>query len=217
MSSTPPPLSQHLFLYKVFFFYNSFESHHLRTMRGSTNVLAVSALIFIEWTRFCVSFSIAPKSFLTRPSTFLSTEQSSSEFSLLDTKDEYFSNDIPKSDYVVVNQSEDKGEMSSSLETTTSKRPEYGAMAPGTVVQVQIGDLSLARKAWKKRRRTGSPLLVPCSILSVDQRSMVRWNLIFLLEKFGIPKADGIQISSNELVQRYRTFLKSSLQVCYML
>ena len=86
-------------------------------------------------------------------------------------------------------------------------------MAPGTVVQVQIGDLSLARKAWKKRRRTGSPLLVPCSILNVDQRSMVRWNLIFLLEKFGTPKADGIQISSNELVQRYRTFLKSSLQV----
>jgi hypothetical protein len=42
---------------------------------------------------------------------------------------------------------------------------------------------------------------------------MVRWNLIFLLEKFGTPKADGIQITSSELVQRYRTFLKSSLQV----
>lgn len=91
-------------------------------------------------------------------------------------------------------------------------RSEYGALPAGTVVQVQVGDLSLARKAWKKRRRTGSPLLVPCSILNVDQRSMVRWNLIFLLEKFGQAQADGIQISASELAQRYRRFLKSSLQ-----
>jgi hypothetical protein len=91
-------------------------------------------------------------------------------------------------------------------------RSEYGALPAGTVVQVQVGDLSLARKAWKKRRRTGSPLLVPCSILNVDQRSMVRWNLIFLLEKFGQAQADGIQISASELSQSYRRFLKSSLQ-----
>jgi len=91
-------------------------------------------------------------------------------------------------------------------------RSEYGALAAGTVVQVQVGDLSLARKAWKKRRRTGSPLLVPCSILNVDQRSMVRWNLIFLLEKFGQAQADGIRIGATDLSQRYRKFLKSSLQ-----
>jgi len=91
-------------------------------------------------------------------------------------------------------------------------RSEYGALAPGTVVQVQVGDLSLARKAWKKRRRTGSPLLVPCSILNVDRRSMVRWNLMFLLEKFGQAQADGIQISASNLSQRYRKFLSSSLQ-----
>ena len=91
-------------------------------------------------------------------------------------------------------------------------RSEYGALAAGTVVQVQVGDISLARKAWKKRRRTGSPLLVPCSILNVDQRSMVRWNLIFLLEKFGQAQADGIRIGATDLSQRYRKFLKSSLQ-----
>ena len=98
---------------------------------------------------------------------------------------------------------------------STSQRPEYGAMAPGTVVKVQIGDLSLARKAWKKRRRTGSPLLVPCSILNIDRQSMVRWNLIYLLEKFGKSQKDGVGISATELSKKYRTHLKSSLQVCF--
>ncbi|VEU37464.1 unnamed protein product [Pseudo-nitzschia multistriata] len=91
---------------------------------------------------------------------------------------------------------------------------EYAALRPGTVVQVQVGDLSLARKAWKKRRRTGSPLLVPCSILNVDRRSAVRWNLIFLLEKFGQPgrgKRGGIVMSLKDLASSYRKFLKSSL------
>ncbi len=91
---------------------------------------------------------------------------------------------------------------------------EYAALRPGTVVQVQVGDLSLARKAWKKRRRTGSPLLLPCSVLNVDRRSAVRWNLIFLLEKFGRPghgKKGGVVMSLKELARSYRTYLKSSL------
>jgi hypothetical protein len=95
----------------------------------------------------------------------------------------------------------------------TPNPPEYGALAPGTVVQVQIGDLSLARKAWKKRRRTGSPLLVPCSILTVDRNSMVRWNLIHLLEKFGSAQSDGIAMSVGEMSHQYKNFLKSSLLV----
>jgi hypothetical protein len=95
----------------------------------------------------------------------------------------------------------------------TPNPPEYGALAPGTVVQVQIGDLSLARKAWKKRRRTGSPLLVPCSILTVDRNSMVRWNLIHLLEKFGSAQSDGIAMTVGELSHQYKIFLKSSLMV----
>jgi hypothetical protein len=93
---------------------------------------------------------------------------------------------------------------------------EYGYLRPGTVVRIQIGDLNLARKAWKKRRRTGSPLLVPCSVLNVDRLSMVRWNLLFLLEKFGRTVANskndpGIEISLVSLARTYRTFLKSSL------
>ena len=91
---------------------------------------------------------------------------------------------------------------------------EYAALRPGTVVQVQVGDISLARKAWKKRRRTGSPLLVPCSVLNVDRRSAVRWNLIFLLEKFGRAgkgNKGSIVMSLKDLALSYRTYLKSSL------
>jgi hypothetical protein len=100
---------------------------------------------------------------------------------------------------------------------SSSQRPEYGALSQGTVVQVQVGDVSLARKAWKKRRRTGSPLLVPCSVLNVDRQSMVRWNIIFLLEKFGLSQRDGIRISTDDLSNKYRTFLKSSLKVSYFI
>lgn len=96
-----------------------------------------------------------------------------------------------------------------------SSHLEFAALRPGTVVQVQVGDLSLARKAWKKRRRTGSPLLVPCSVLNVDRRSAVRWNLIFLLEKFGRGgkgNKGGLAISLKDLARSYRTYLKSSLK-----
>lgn len=98
-----------------------------------------------------------------------------------------------------------------------TQKPEYGALSQGTVVQIQVGDIALARKAWKKRRRTGSPLLVPCSVLNVDRQSMVRWNLIYLLEKFGRSQKDGIEISARDMAKKYRTFLKSSLQVCFSL
>lgn len=99
---------------------------------------------------------------------------------------------------------------------SNKQNSDYGALAPGTVVQVQIGDLALARKAWKKRRRTGSPLLVPCSVLNVNRQSMVRWNLIHLLEKFGRSRSDGIVITAPEMAKHYRGYLKSSLMVCVL-
>jgi len=89
---------------------------------------------------------------------------------------------------------------------------EYAALLPGTVVQIQIGDTSLARKAWKKRRRSDSPLLVPCSVINVDRQSMVRWNILYLLEKFGTAQKDGIAISLHEIVNRHKRHLKSSLK-----
>ena len=94
-----------------------------------------------------------------------------------------------------------------------SNRIQYAALEPGTVLQIQVGDTSLARKAWKKRRRSGSPLLVPCSVLNVDRTSTVRWNLIYLLQKFGSKHAKtGIRITLQELTKRHRTHLKCSLQ-----
>ena len=90
---------------------------------------------------------------------------------------------------------------------------QYAALPPGTVVQIQVGDMGLARKAWKKRRRSGSPLLVPCSVLNVDRASTVRWNLIYLLEKFGrgAGSKGGIRLSLADLAKRSRSHLKTSL------
>ena len=107
---------------------------------------------------------------------------------------------------------------------------QYCALEPGTVIQIEVGDISRARKAWKKRRRSDSPLLIPCSILSVNRRSAVRYNCMYLLEKFGSSTTTtttrtttttttnanhhrnvGISISLTELSMRYRTHLKSSL------
>jgi hypothetical protein len=98
--------------------------------------------------------------------------------------------------------------------TGHSSKPtlQYAAMEPGTVAQIQIGDTRLARKAWKKRRRTGSPLLVPCSVLNVDRRSILRWNIMYLLSKFGSAANSGsIRIDLAELTRRHRTHLQSSL------
>jgi hypothetical protein len=101
---------------------------------------------------------------------------------------------------------------SSSSQSTPRPKSQYAALAPGTVVHIKVGDISLARKAWKKRRRSGSPLLVPCSVLNVDRQSTIRWNLIYLLEKFGTSTSgQGIRISLGELARRQRTHLKSSL------
>lgn len=96
-------------------------------------------------------------------------------------------------------------------ESPAKPKVQYAALEPGTVVQIQVGDIGLARKAWKKRRRSDSPLLVPCSVLNVDRQSTTRWNLIYLLEKFGASYSGGIRISASQLAKRHRTHLKSPL------
>lgn len=104
---------------------------------------------------------------------------------------------------------------------------EYAALSPGCAVKIQVGDVSLARKAWKKRRRSGSPLLVPCSILSVDERNMVQWNVLYLLQKFGTPLnkmeasqqhqlgflSDDVCLSMSEINRYYSRHLGTSLAV----
>lgn len=90
-------------------------------------------------------------------------------------------------------------------------RAHYAALALGTVLHIQVGDVGLARKAWKKRRRSGSPLLIPCSVLNVDRESAIRWNLIYLVEKFGNSCPSGVRLSFEDLSNRHGTHLKSAL------
>ena len=87
------------------------------------------------------------------------------------------------------------------------------AFAHQQYMQIQVGDLALARKAWKKRRRSGSPLLVPCSVLNLDRTSLVRDNLLYLLYKFGTSQKDGTVLSLGELKRRYKSHLRGSLTV----
>ena len=64
---------------------------------------------------------------------------------------------------------------------------ECAALLPACQVQVRLGEMSQARKAWKKRRRSGSPLLVPVNILGLDRTSLVRNNVLAILLKYGNP------------------------------
>ena len=96
---------------------------------------------------------------------------------------------------------------------------QYAALSPSTTtstppmyLQIQVGDLSLARKAWKKRRRSGSPLLAPCSVLSLDRTSMIRENLIYLLYLHGSAQKDGIVVSLQDLKRTHLYSLKSDLE-----
>jgi len=97
------------------------------------------------------------------------------------------------------------------MDTQLIPRLQLAALEPGTVARVEVGDTSLARKAWKKRRRSGSPLLVPCSIIDIDRAASVRWNILYLLEKFGASHSRGIRISLADLCSRHRKHLQSSL------
>ena len=174
------------------------------------------------------SFAILPFEAST-PVVQCMAKKSNSEFSVVDEDDDdeaevdFRQRKQGSGDLLVINEDAKSRQRSEDIEFDesdgsshhrSSSPLEYAALRPGTVVQVQVGDLSLARKAWKKRRRTGSPLLVPCSVLNVDRRSAVRWNLIFLLEKFGRAghgKKGGIVMSAKDLAKSYRSYLKSSL------
>ena len=207
------------------------------TDRASAPILLVLLCSF----SFCECFTSkfhTPKSFVHRKLPFEASAQliqckakQHSEFSVVDEESNSDDDDDEEVDFrqrkrdggdlLVINEDAKSRQRSEDIELDESgghyhkSSPlEYAALRPGTVVQVQVGDLSLARKAWKKRRRTGSPLLVPCSVLNIDRRSAVRWNLIFLLEKFGQPgkgKKGGVVMSVKDLARSYRSFLKSSL------
>jgi len=58
---------------------------------------------------------------------------------------------------------DDGGDMS----TVAGDGCEAALLLPGQSVRIQIGDVAASRKAWKKRRRNASPILIPASVLYV--------------------------------------------------
>lgn len=66
-----------------------------------------------------------------------------------------------------------------------SSAEEAALLLPGHRLRIRIGDVAQSRKAWKKRRRNASPILIPCSVLGVDRTDMVRGNVITLLNMIG--------------------------------
>lgn len=92
---------------------------------------------------------------------------------------------------------------------------ELALLLPGETLRIQIGDVSASRKAWKKRRRNSSPILIPCSILGINREWMVRWNVMTLLHQVGeeSPAADGaVAVSSGKLGRAYKKRLGGDLQ-----
>jgi hypothetical protein len=93
--------------------------------------------------------------------------------------------------------------------------PESASILPGQVVSIRIGDMSNPRKAWKKRRRTGSPILVPCTILGMNKETMVKNNLMNLLHRFGKPQEHdshkGAVLSVGAAVKLYKHRLGGNL------
>ena len=98
-----------------------------------------------------------------------------------------------------------------------SPQPECAALLPGQVLNIRVGDMSQPRKAWKKRRRTGSPVLVPCSICGMDRYWMVTGNIMNILHRFGKPMGkethNGVALTVGALVKLYKYRLGGNLLV----
>lgn len=92
---------------------------------------------------------------------------------------------------------------------------ELALLLPGQTLRIRIGDVSASRKAWKKRRRNASPLLVPCSVLGVDRRWMVRWNVMTLLHQVGEESGaagGAVAATAGRLGRAYRKRLGGDLR-----
>ena len=111
------------------------------------------------------------------------------------------------------------------------RRTELISLSPGTsIVSVKIGNPGLARKAWKKRRRSLSPVLMPCSVLGVPNTEshrmrILRDNVMFILSRYGMDwekhvelavgsgkgGGKGIYIKASEVARLYRREFRCSL------
>lgn len=99
------------------------------------------------------------------------------------------------------------------LASLSSALPESASVLPGQVINIRIGDMSNPRKAWKKRRRSGSPILVPCTILGMNKEITVKYNLMNLLHRFGKQRENetGVMLSVSAAVKLYKYRLGGNL------
>jgi len=92
---------------------------------------------------------------------------------------------------------------------------ELALLLPGQTVRIQIGDVSASRKAWKKRRRNASPILIPCSVLGMNREWMVRWNVMTLLHMIGEESGaagGAVGATAGKLGRAYRQRLGADLR-----
>lgn len=92
---------------------------------------------------------------------------------------------------------------------------ELALLLPGQTLRIQIGDVSASRKAWKKRRRNASPILIPCSVLGMSREWMVRWNAMTLLHMIGEESAaagGAVGATAGKLGRAYRQRLGGDLR-----
>ena len=66
----------------------------------------------------------------------------------------------------------------------------YSPLSKGSPVIVIKGGTE-TRKAWKKRRRTQSPLLLPCTITELPKTETLLGGLLYLLGTHGTEKEEG--------------------------
>ena len=114
-----------------------------------------------------------------------------------------------------VDTEEEEEEEEEEESSTNNTGSEYALLLPGQTLRIQIGDVSASRKAWKKRRRNSSPILIPCSILGMNREWMVRWNVMTLLHQIGeeSPATGGaVGVSYGKLARAYKQRLRGDLR-----
>ena len=154
------------------------------------------------YTSFLVSLVISSAVLTSAFAPYTSTSTSTT-FKSFPKQTQLFANSIQEDD------------VSSSTASQVQTGPESASLLPGQIVTVRIGDMSNPRKAWKKRRRSGSPILVPCTILGMNRETMVKYNLMNLLHRFGKPQEheshNGVVLSVGAAVKLYKHRLGGNL------
>ncbi|GMI21658.1 hypothetical protein TeGR_g12299, partial [Tetraparma gracilis] len=83
--------------------------------------------------------------------------------------------------------------------------PAYASLPIGTPVTVSVNPSLPPLKLWKKRRRSSSPLLHPCTLLALPAGGTLGRNCEWLLNKFGVATPNGVSLSLTKMERHFRT------------